>query len=347
MNSEGVRPLGEKWQAGAWTTLEPTMHQESANESETTDCEPAGLEFNDEEIDVIPRNRIGLAARPGEALDLRLPISPQSVTKRPHRVGWWWIGGAVGMVVVAGVLIVVVPRWQIPHPLSELIGINVAPPAPGAAESDRRIPGQSPLGDGADGRVAVSREPETFGAGAPAPAMIGTAGRSVPAAATPRTAADGTGTGLYGELQRNADSGRLAAAATVETALYKDAVSPASAVDQARYTAVAETIRDWTAAWSAQRIDDYLAHYSDRFTPADGSELGDWREQRILRLTRPAFISVEMSEPAIEVLTDTRVRATFRQTYASDTYTDRVTKILEFEATDGRWQIVAERATPR
>ena len=103
-------------------------------------------------------------------------------------------------------------------------------------------------------------------------------------------------------------------------------------------------VRAWADAWSRQAVDDYLAHYSEDFQPADGSGRAAWEALRRKRLTRPSFVEVKVSDMEIESLDVNRVRATFRQAYRADHYRDVVVKVLELARHGGRWWIVRELA---
>ena len=103
-------------------------------------------------------------------------------------------------------------------------------------------------------------------------------------------------------------------------------------------------VRAWADAWSRQAVDDYLAHYSEDFQPADGSSRAAWGALRRQRLTQPSFVEVKVSDMEIESLDVNRVRATFRQAYRADHYRDVVVKVLELARHGGRWWIVRELA---
>ncbi len=103
-------------------------------------------------------------------------------------------------------------------------------------------------------------------------------------------------------------------------------------------------VRRWAEAWSRQDVDGYLASYAASFQPPDGLRRGEWMEQRRLRLRRPSFIEIGVSEVELRVLTPDRLAVRFQQDYRSDTFADRVLKTLELTRADGEWKIVRERA---
>lgn len=110
---------------------------------------------------------------------------------------------------------------------------------------------------------------------------------------------------------------------------------------------VAAAVRSWARAWSEQDVLGYLAHYSQSFVPADGSERSDWARERRIRVVLPEAVAVELSDLEVELLDGGRARASFLQSYRSPDYSDRVRKTLELAEESGGWRIVAElAATP-
>jgi hypothetical protein len=120
------------------------------------------------------------------------------------------------------------------------------------------------------------------------------------------------------------------------------AVGSTEPVAFSRAPRVESFVRAWADAWSRQAVDDYLAHYSEIFRPADGSGRAAWEALRRQRLTRPNFIELKVTDMEIESLDANRARATFRQTYRADRYQDVVVKTLELVRDGGRWRIVGE-----
>lgn len=106
--------------------------------------------------------------------------------------------------------------------------------------------------------------------------------------------------------------------------------------------AVLAAVDAWARAWSAQDVDAYLATYADDFVPDGGMSRSAWAELRRQRLTAPSFIRVQVLDPEVEPLGPDRVRVRFRQVYESDTYSDRVTKVLELRRDATGWRIVRE-----
>jgi len=106
------------------------------------------------------------------------------------------------------------------------------------------------------------------------------------------------------------------------------------------------SVNGWSAAWSDQDLDSYLAAYADDFKPADGLTRSQWRARRRERVSSPQFIQVQVIEPEVELLEPGRAEVSFEQVYESDTYGDRVRKILTLEKRGEHWLIVREQSKP-
>ncbi len=109
-----------------------------------------------------------------------------------------------------------------------------------------------------------------------------------------------------------------------------------------RQRELVEAIKGWLGAWSEQRVEDYLDHYSESFTPPSGLSRARWEDQRWDRVSAPRFVRVTMTGLKTELLGAERARATFFQHYRSDGFTDTVHKTLELVWEDGRWRITRE-----
>ncbi len=125
-----------------------------------------------------------------------------------------------------------------------------------------------------------------------------------------------------------------------EEDLTGDQVDP---VKQVNRQDILQTLSDWAKRWSAQDVEGYLTYHADEFAPTGSLSRTDWKSQRRQRLTKPSFISVEITKPRIVFLNDAHVRISFEQMYKSDTYRDEVIKQLQIKRIGGRWQIIEER----
>ncbi len=107
---------------------------------------------------------------------------------------------------------------------------------------------------------------------------------------------------------------------------------------------VGEFVQAWADAWSRKDVGGYLASYSSRFRPADGSSRPAWERVRRQRLTKPKYIEVTVTELRTELIGRDRARATFRQAYRADHYRDSVSKTLLLVLEDGEWRIAEENS---
>ncbi len=121
--------------------------------------------------------------------------------------------------------------------------------------------------------------------------------------------------------------------------------TPAAApvgVANADAAAVGTTLGTWAKAWSSRDVDGYLGHYSPDFVPEGGLSRAAWEQQRRDRITRPSRIAVQALKPEFVKVGDDRVRVNFIQEYKSDTFSDQVSKVLEFKSGKDGWKIVRE-----
>lgn len=107
--------------------------------------------------------------------------------------------------------------------------------------------------------------------------------------------------------------------------------------------AALQLLHDWKSSWSNQDLDGYLSTYSDSFIPTGGKSLASWKKKRKRSLARPAFITVSVENPEVELVTEKQQIITFHQEYTSNTYKDTVIKTLTLEKEDAGWKIIRER----
>ncbi len=164
--------------------------------------------------------------------------------------------------------------------------------------------------------------------------------------------------GVFGGGRDRAAGGAVTASAPVSaTAGGPAAVAPTSATAAAASlgagettalpmteAAITEAVRAWAQAWSDQRVDDYLAHYSRAFEPPDGLGRAAWETERRERIAAPSFVRVAIAALDAEPLAPGTARATFFQTYRSDRFQDTVRKTLELVWEEGAWKIRRELA---
>lgn len=116
----------------------------------------------------------------------------------------------------------------------------------------------------------------------------------------------------------------------------------AAANPQEIVEAIKNTISGWVKAWSSQDVKGYLSYYGKDFRPPDNQTLKGWKRERNKHLTAPRYIRVSVSDINVQPLGPEYAQATFTQEYQSDTYSDRVTKLLLFAREGKNWRIVQE-----
>lgn len=132
-----------------------------------------------------------------------------------------------------------------------------------------------------------------------------------------------------------------AAAPPIPTVVPKAPPPPPQEADAATIQAVRDRLAIWSSAWSSKDVDTYIGTYSASFGPEGGVSRQTWEAQRRDRVARPKRIRVDVVNPQFLALGDGRVRVIFQQEYESDSFSDQVTKVLEFRDEDG-WKIVRE-----
>ncbi|RIX48904.1 MAG: nuclear transport factor 2 family protein [Rhodocyclales bacterium GT-UBC] len=109
-------------------------------------------------------------------------------------------------------------------------------------------------------------------------------------------------------------------------------------------TLVEEKIETWRQAWTRHDTEAYLATYSDRFAPADGSSRADWAMARRKKLGGKAAIDIAINDLALERLGPDQFQVRFRQDYASGSYREVGRgKTLLLTREQGDWKILREQ----
>ncbi len=104
-----------------------------------------------------------------------------------------------------------------------------------------------------------------------------------------------------------------------------------------------EAVRAWVAAWEEQRVDDYVDAYAESFQPSGERTRESWAALRAERIARQSNLRLDVTLAEVEESGPMERRVTFVQSYGSDTYRDRVRKLLRLVWEDGRWKIAEER----
>ena len=120
---------------------------------------------------------------------------------------------------------------------------------------------------------------------------------------------------------------------------------PEPQLDDASKKAILAAVGGWSAAWSAQHVDAFLAYYASDFKPSDGLTWEEWVARRRSRFHKPDFIKISVDQLKAEATSDATARVEFIQTYQSDNYLDQVLKILDMRRENGDWKIYREHSS--
>ncbi|MCP4598302.1 tetratricopeptide repeat protein [Neptuniibacter sp.] len=121
-------------------------------------------------------------------------------------------------------------------------------------------------------------------------------------------------------------------------------VEPAQAAQLHITKQVESHLLAWASAWRSQDHLAYINAYTNNYRPNTKLSHNQWVQQRKVRLNKPKFIKVELSNISIELLRDNLAEVRFDQNYQSNTYSDSVKKRVMMVKTNGQWKISLERS---
>lgn len=132
---------------------------------------------------------------------------------------------------------------------------------------------------------------------------------------------------------------KAVAAAAVKTKQNNDKAKQIDAINK--------QLQGWLAAWTGQKPNEYIAFYTRNFKPANGISTKKWQAQRQVRLKRPSFIKVKLTQTKTELLDKNRAETRFVQSYQADHYRDLVEKSIVWTKQGGEWKISQERTVKK
>jgi len=104
-----------------------------------------------------------------------------------------------------------------------------------------------------------------------------------------------------------------------------------------------QALAGWTAAWSSKDFPRYRGYYAKTFAPEEGRSIEQWASDRAVLLGKPDNISIGVSDLKVNSIDSNKAIADFRQTYTSPSYSDVVSKRLEWVREGNRWKIQREQ----
>jgi len=106
---------------------------------------------------------------------------------------------------------------------------------------------------------------------------------------------------------------------------------------------ILQTLQAWAKAWETQDVGSYLAHYSTGFQPEGGQTKEAWQRGREVRLAKPSWIKIELTDLQLSSPEEGQVQVWLKQIYRSDTYGDQTIKSIDLTREAGDWKIKLER----
>ncbi len=105
---------------------------------------------------------------------------------------------------------------------------------------------------------------------------------------------------------------------------------------------VITALKGWAAAWSAQDVNLYLSFYDKQFLPENGTAKQAWKSQRQVRLLKPRWIEVRLSDFSFEIQSEDEAQVKVTQVYRSNSFKDKSKKKFLLKRSDDGWQILSE-----
>lgn len=135
----------------------------------------------------------------------------------------------------------------------------------------------------------------------------------------------------------------------LKTGAIKRAVVPTKLAQAAqnkikKNEAIETTLQAWSAAWSAKAIDMYLSFYHQQYRPSRGLSRKGWVQSRRLKLNKPRWIKVAVSNFNIVKNNGRQAIVKFKQSYQSNTYRDVSSKRMVLLYTNNGWRIFQEKS---
>jgi len=106
---------------------------------------------------------------------------------------------------------------------------------------------------------------------------------------------------------------------------------------------ISQLHEQWKNDWESMNVDNYLQHYSDRFTNGK-KDIKNWSDHKRRIAKHKTFVKVELSNVSLLQHPNEEVMvATFLQAYASDNFSSQSWKRQYWnKENDGKWRIVFE-----
>jgi tetratricopeptide (TPR) repeat protein len=105
---------------------------------------------------------------------------------------------------------------------------------------------------------------------------------------------------------------------------------------------VIRTLTAWAKAWSDKDVNAYLAFYASDFRPPGGATRAAWEKARRERISKPKSIHVAVANPKVSFTDASHAKASFKQSYHSDSIRNHTGKTIELVKSGEKWLIQQE-----
>lgn len=135
-------------------------------------------------------------------------------------------------------------------------------------------------------------------------------------------------------------------AAAVAALAFSSLTHAGNSIEAERHK-VASLVYQWAAAWenNVYSIGPYKSYYSrdffSNYKARSGMNYSEWMADKQAKARKAGCIKVTIDDLSVDIDVDVAI-ATFKQTYMSDSYCDKGTKMLYFMQQGGEWKIVGE-----
>jgi|GEM_PF-1048078 len=107
--------------------------------------------------------------------------------------------------------------------------------------------------------------------------------------------------------------------------------------------AAIKAVSRWSWTWTSQNVNAYLGSYVSNYSPKSSINHTQWRAQRTVRLTKPKFIKIKLSNIKSKRVSNDIIEVTFLQKYQANTYKDQTNKRLTMKRVGSKWLISKEQ----
>ncbi|MBW8370483.1 MAG: TolC family outer membrane protein [Thiobacillus sp.] len=118
---------------------------------------------------------------------------------------------------------------------------------------------------------------------------------------------------------------------------------PVSPTDGVPPETAQQALAGWAAAWSSRDFPRYRGYYAKSFAPEGGRALEQWASERAARLGKSGDITIGVNDLKVDTTDADKAITEFRQSYTSASYSDVVSKRIEWIREGTRWKIQREQ----